>query len=108
MERAADWLFSHENVAGINAETLAALDADATATATAASSAAVPDVGEAGSGKYELISMISHIGTSPDHGHYVCHRRLADGRWALYNDEKVAVSTKPPLEHAYMYLYRKV
>ena len=112
IERAADWLFSHDNVAGITAETLAALDADATATATAVASSsaasAVPELGEAGNGKYELMSMISHIGTSTDHGHYVCHRRLADGRWALYNDEKVAVSTKPPIEHAYMYLFRKV
>jgi len=58
-------------------------------------------------GEYELMSIISHIGRNTDHGHYVCHRKLPTGEWALFNDEKVAQSGKPPLEHGFMYLFRK-
>lgn len=32
---------------------------------------------------------------------------MQDGRWAIFNDEKVAVSEHPPLELAYMYLYKR-
>ena len=41
-----------------------------------------------GEGKYTLTEIISHIGKSTDHGHYVCHIKK-DGQWVLFNDEKV-------------------
>lgn len=31
-----------------------------------------------------------------------------EGRWVLYNDEKVAVSEHPPVELGYLYVYRRV
>ncbi len=35
-------------------------------------------------------------------------RPLQDGRWTIFNDEKVAVSEHPPFELGYMYLYKRV
>lgn len=52
----------------------------------------VPNVDESavrGSGKYKLLGVISHMGKNTEHGHYVCHV-LRDGKWALFNDDKVA------------------
>ena len=66
---------------------------------------AVSKVGIDGSGKYTLLGFISHIGKNTDSGHYVCHIKK-DGEWKLFNDEKVAVSTKPPTELGFIYFYR--
>lgn len=57
--------------------------------------------------EYQLIAFISHMGTSTMCGHYVCHI-IKDGRWVIYNDEKVAVSESPPRELGYLYLYQRV
>ena len=113
LERAADWLFSHSDVASITEETVAQLNDSRSGGGAAVTHTSntidprVPDFGASGQGKYELVSIISHIGRSTDHGHYVCHRKQ-DGRWVLFNDEKVALSANPPLEHGYMYLFRKL
>lgn len=47
------------------------------------------------------------MGTSTMCGHYVCHI-LKEGRWIIYNDNKVAVSEAPPKDMGYLYLYRRV
>jgi len=47
------------------------------------------------------------MGTSTDVGHYVCHINK-DGRWVIYNDEKVAESKNPPKDLAYVYLYESM
>ena len=60
-----------------------------------------------GPGKYELAGIISHMGANTACGHYVCHIRGPDGRWALFNDEKVAASEQPPFDLGYLYLYRR-
>lgn len=39
-------------------------------------------------------------------GHYVCHLKK-EGKWVIFNDEKVAVSENPPRDLAYMYLCRR-
>jgi len=66
---------------------------------------------ESGDGLYSLMGVVSHLGRSADHGHYVCHLRKSrdDVRgwvvggghgdtalsseggpvWVLYNDDKV-------------------
>lgn len=31
-----------------------------------------------------------------------------NGRWVIFNDEKVAASEHPPLSMGYMYIYRRV
>jgi ubiquitin carboxyl-terminal hydrolase 5/13 len=60
-----------------------------------------------GPAKYKLRGFITHMGSSPHSGHYVCHL-LRNGKWFLYNDEKVAVSQNPPKALGYIYLYEQV
>lgn len=56
---------------------------------------------------YKLIAFISHMGSSSMVGHYVCHI-LKEGRWVIFNDEKVAVSQHPPVELGYLYIYERM
>ncbi|KAF0989791.1 hypothetical protein HZS_3448 [Henneguya salminicola] len=56
--------------------------------------------------KYEMIDFISHIGSSPHTGHYVCHV-FKDDQWVIYNDENVAESVFPPFQRGYLYFYRR-
>ena len=99
-DRAADWLFSHMD------------DLDGAIAALSGkqgqpSSQSGPKVPlEDGDGKYTMISMISHIGKHTGSGHYVAHLKK-DGKWVIFNDEKVALSSEPPFEHAYMYLFQR-
>jgi len=61
-----------------------------------------------GTGHYKMRAIISHIGNSTGGGHYVAH--VFDttlGQWILYNDRKVAISDKPPLEHGYAYIFER-
>jgi hypothetical protein len=40
-----------------------------------------------------------------------CHsspQSLQDGRWVIFNDEKVAASEHPPLSLGYMYVYTRI
>lgn len=93
LERAADWVFSHAGE----------LDAMETEQSQPPEQPQYDD----GPGKYRLIAFISHMGTSTMCGHYVCHIRK-EGRWVIYNDNKVAVSVAPPKELAYLYLYKRL
>lgn len=69
-----------------------------------------------GAGRYELVAMVSHMGTSSVCGHYVCHAKKevvkADGtketKWVIFNDNKVAESNKPPKPFAYLYFYKRI
>lgn len=74
--------------------------------AAAGSSSSTTTDGDDGEGKYTLMAVISHIGKSTDHGHYVCHVKK-DGHWVLFNDEKVGKCKKAPTEYGFMYLYRR-
>jgi ubiquitin carboxyl-terminal hydrolase 5/13 len=56
---------------------------------------------------YSLLAIITHLGKNTDHGHYVCHVKK-DGRWVLFNDDKVSLPKTIPIEHGFMYLYRKI
>ncbi|XP_037094382.1 ubiquitin carboxyl-terminal hydrolase 5-like [Pollicipes pollicipes] len=87
VERAADWIFSHQAELGEEPTPAGEHYRD-------------------GAGKYQLVAFISHMGSSTMVGHYVCHI-LKDGRWCIFNDEKVAESRRPPRELAYLYLYRR-
>ncbi|GAB1862828.1 Ubiquitin carboxyl-terminal hydrolase [Camponotus japonicus] len=93
LERAADWIFSHQ------AE-LDAQDTDSTATPT-------QENFRDGSSRYKLVGFISHMGTSTMVGHYVCHL-LKEDRWVIFNDEKVALSENPPKELGYIYMYQRI
>jgi ubiquitin carboxyl-terminal hydrolase 5/13 len=103
VERAVDWIFSH-------------LDDDGTEEPMDTSIApAVPAAASGNSGghkltdgepKYELQAFISHMGSSVHVGHYVCHI-LREGKWVIYNDNKVALSERPPKGLGYLYLYKR-
>ena len=56
---------------------------------------------------YQLVAFITHMGESAQSGHYVCHIWKED-RWVLYNDNMVVESENPPIDLAYMYLYRRI
>lgn len=60
-----------------------------------------------GPGSYELFAIISHMGKNTTCGHYVCHIKK-EGRWVIYNDEKVAVSEHPPTDLGYLYVFKRV
>ena len=57
--------------------------------------------------EYRLKAFISHMGSSAQTGHYICHIKK-DGHWAIFNDRKVARSQKEPRELAYVYIYETV
>ncbi|KAL4854620.1 Ubiquitin carboxyl-terminal hydrolase 5 [Chlorella vulgaris] len=117
MERAADWLFSREGDLEAAVEAVlggggagggagvAGPDA-AAAAGPAAGPAAAPLPLLDGPGRYELLGIVSHIGANTGCGHYVAHVKK-DGRWAIFDDEKVAASEAPPFDRGYLYLYRR-
>ena len=51
-------------------------------------------------------SFVSHKGTSVHCGHYVAHV-FKEGQWVLFNDNKVAISPKPPIGEAYLYFLQR-
>ena len=75
-------------------------------TATSSSKSAEDTPLQDGDGKYNLIGLISHIGKHTGSGHYVCHLKKG-GKWVIFNDEKVALSETPPIQHAYIYLFKR-
>jgi len=98
-DRAADWLFSHmDDLDGA----IAALASKDESAPTAAPKVPLED----GKGKYKMVGLVSHIGKNTGSGHYVAHLKK-DGKWIIFNDEKVALSSQPPIEHAYIYLFQR-
>ncbi|KMQ97752.1 ubiquitin carboxyl-terminal hydrolase 5 [Lasius niger] len=93
LERAADWIFSHQAELDVQ-------ETDGTATPTQESF-------RDGNSRYKLVGFISHMGTSTMVGHYVCHL-LKEDRWVIFNDEKVALSENPPKELGYIYMYQRI
>lgn len=93
MEAAADWLISNPNCPE---------------TSSSGNGQKIVDNSQFrdGTGQYRLIGFITHLGASTHCGHYVCHL-LKDGKWLIFNDEKVAISAQPPREFAYLYLYQR-
>lgn len=92
IERATDWIFSHQTE-------LEAMELDT-------------DEGTKkryrdGNTKYKLVAFISHMGTSSQVGHYVCHI-FKNSQWVIFNDTKVAISQNPPKEFGYLYLYQRL
>jgi len=95
VERAIDWIFSH----------ICELEAG---DQEGGNEAAAPQPQfRDGLGRYRLVAFISHMGTSTMVGHYVCHI-YKDGRWVIYNDNKVALSENPPKDLGYLYLFQRL
>jgi uncharacterized UBP type Zn finger protein len=56
---------------------------------------------------YKLMAFVSHMGTSTHCGHYVAHV-LKNGRWAIFNDSKVAASVDLPKDMGYLYFFQRI
>uniref|UniRef100_A0A034W439 Ubiquitin carboxyl-terminal hydrolase n=1 Tax=Bactrocera dorsalis TaxID=27457 RepID=A0A034W439_BACDO len=98
IERATDWIFSHADDMDTDEIPQEQTDNEP--------SNAHKKTYRDGVGKYKLVAFISHMGTSAQVGHYVCHIQK-DGRWVIYNDSKVALSQNPPKDLGYLYLYKR-
>lgn len=115
LERAADWLFTRDDVDSAVAAEEAAAAAASTPSAGALGASSAPAASGAaasalddGVGEYTLLGFVSHMGANTSCGHYVAHLRdPATGAWALFNDDKVAASAAPPTDCGYLYLYRR-
>lgn len=99
LERAADWLFSHAD------DLDAAIAEEENKGASAGDSTATSPMRD-GKGVYDMVGFASHMGSNTACGHYVAHIKK-DGKFVLYNDEKVAVSQRPPLESGFLYLFKR-
>lgn len=96
VEAATDWIFSHPEASN-------SMDMDGTSSDTQAADSGVSD----GSGKYKLLALVSHMGTSTHCGHYVAHV-CKDGRWVIFNDSKVGASIDPPKDMGYLYFFERI
>ncbi|XP_029116271.1 ubiquitin carboxyl-terminal hydrolase 14 isoform X2 [Elaeis guineensis] len=96
IEKATDWIFNHPEVSS-------AVHMNATSSSMQAGDPGVPD----GSGRYKLMALVSHIGTSTQCGHYVAHV-YKDGRWVIFNDSKVGASVDPPKDMGYLYFFERI
>ncbi|KAK2369660.1 ubiquitin-specific protease ubp14 [Trifolium repens] len=97
IEKATDWIFSNPDASVSN------MDATASSTTSGPNDADLPD----GGGRYRLTGIVSHIGTSTHCGHYVAHI-LKDGRWVIFNDNKVGASINPPKDMGYLYFFERL
>ncbi|XP_052206730.1 ubiquitin carboxyl-terminal hydrolase 14 isoform X2 [Diospyros lotus] len=95
IEKATDWIFNL-NVSGSS-------DMDVSSSTASTVDSALPD----GGGKYKLMGIVSHIGTSTHCGHYVAHI-YKEGRWVIFNDDKVGVSKNPPKDMGYLYIFERL
>ncbi|KAL6538376.1 ubiquitin-specific protease ubp14 [Orobanche gracilis] len=95
IEKATEWIFNSPS--GVSS-----MDTTPSSSGNAVD-AALPD----GQGRYRLMGSVSHIGTSTHCGHYVAHI-YKNGRWVIFNDEKVAVSKNPPIDMGYLYFFERI
>ncbi|OMP04613.1 hypothetical protein COLO4_09498 [Corchorus olitorius] len=99
IEKATDWIFNNPNAS-------ASSDMDTTTSSSSVPApvdAGLPD----GGGRYRLFGIVSHMGTSTQCGHYVAHI-LKDGRWVIFNDNKVGASINPPKDMGYLYFFERI
>jgi ubiquitin carboxyl-terminal hydrolase 5/13 len=97
-ERAVDYIFSHQDE----------LDNEEIVQSSSTSATPAPKNYRDGDGKYRLRAFISHMGTSSQVGHYVCHILKDNNKWIIFNDNKVQISQRPPKDLGYLYLYERI
>ncbi|KAK9002409.1 hypothetical protein V6N11_025091 [Hibiscus sabdariffa] len=100
IERATDWIFNNPKSCAAAAMGMSIFS---NSTPPAPVAAGLPD----GGGRYRLFGIVSHIGTSTQCGHYVAHI-LKDGRWVIFNDDKVGASINPPKDMGYLYFFERI
>lgn len=105
LERAVDWIFSH--IDDLDAEGAMDISEGRSAADSVSESVPVGPKVRDGPGKYQLFAFVSHMGTSTMCGHYVCHIKK-EGRWVIFNDQKVCASEKPPKDLGYIYFYQRL
>ncbi|KAJ6950298.1 ubiquitin carboxyl-terminal hydrolase 14-like [Populus alba x Populus x berolinensis] len=98
IEKATDWIFNNPD-ASVSSD----MDTSTSSSKHTPDDTELPD----GGGKYKLFGIVSHMGTSTHCGHYVAHI-LKDGRWAIFNDSKVAVSVNLPKDMGYLYFFERL
>ncbi|KAG9452804.1 hypothetical protein H6P81_005708 [Aristolochia fimbriata] len=98
IEKATDWIFSNPD-----ATNAADVNASSSSNDSGAVESGLPD----GGGRYKLMAIVSHIGTSTHCGHYVAHIHK-DGRWVIFNDNKVGASIDPPKDMGYLYFFERL
>lgn len=96
IERATEWVFSHPEASN-------SVSADSSTSTVKDDNSHISD----GSGRYKLTAFVSHMGTSTHCGHYVAHI-LKDGRWTIFNDNKVAASVDLPKDMGYLYFFQRI
>jgi ubiquitin carboxyl-terminal hydrolase 5/13 len=96
VERAIEWLFSHQDD----------MDTETGPAAAPARTSAAPTFAPTSS-RYRLSAFITHMGHSVQSGHYVAHIKV-NGKWYIYNDSRVAESQDPPREMAYIYFFERI
>ncbi|KAL1197359.1 Ubiquitin carboxyl-terminal hydrolase 14 [Cardamine amara subsp. amara] len=97
IEKATDWIFNNPNAS------VSDMDVSSSNSAQTPAQSVLPD----GGGKYKLFGIVSHMGTSVHCGHYVAHI-LKEGRWVIFNDSKVGISTDPPKDMGYLYFFQRI
>ncbi|CAN0187122.1 unnamed protein product [Ectocarpus sp. 6 AP-2014] len=102
--RGADWLYSHTD--DLDKAVSEQLDPKAAAAGGEGGGSASDAPIDDGPGRYSLVGFISHVGKNTGCGHYVAHIRK-EGRWAIFDDRKVAESEHPPLSLGYLYLFKR-
>jgi ubiquitin carboxyl-terminal hydrolase 5/13 len=107
LERAVDWIFNHPDELNAPVVALSAAASSPVTAAVSTTTGAETQQYADGSGRYQLLAFISHMGTSTKAGHYVCHIRK-QGQWVIFNDDKVALSEHPPKDLGYIYLYERL
>lgn len=98
IEKATDWIFNNPG-----ASASADMDTATSNTTSVPADSELPD----GGGRYRLFGIVSHMGTSTQCGHYVAHI-LKDGRWVIFNDNKVGASINPPKDMGYLYFFERL
>jgi len=93
LERAIEWIFSHP-------------DGEDPVVSESFQDSSLPDTTD-GIPRYNLSAFITHMGSSNHSGHYVCHIKDQEGKWIIFNDNKVQQSVTPPKELGYLYLYKR-
>ncbi|KAF7822784.1 Ubiquitin carboxyl-terminal hydrolase 14 [Senna tora] len=97
IEKATEWIFSNPDAS------ITSMDATSSNITSTPDDASLPD----GGGRYRLMGIVSHIGTSTQCGHYVAHI-FKDGRWVIFNDSKVGASINPPKDMGYLYFFERL